>query len=83
MIFHDVSGVDRQLEVPLQRFGERQRFAVNRDRLRAVSHSSSAALSPGRIVLVPDAQRIARLIAQARVAGSISIWRTSFQNRGR
>ena len=55
--------------MPLQRFGERQRFAVNRDRFRARQPQQLHQLfHQSRIVLVPDAQRIARLIAQAGVA---------------
>ena len=55
--------------MPLQRFRKRLRFAVNGDGLVAFQPQQLNQLfHQRRIVLIPDAQRIARLIAQARVA---------------
>ncbi len=69
IVFHDVRGVDGQLEMPLQRFRERQGFAVDADRLIALQPQQFNQLfHQRRIVLIPDAKRIARLIAQAGVA---------------
>ncbi|MND29435.1 hypothetical protein D3C87_1754500 [compost metagenome] len=64
VILNDVRRVDRQLEVPLQRLGKRQRFAVNGDGFSAFQpqqlHQFFHQL---RVVLIPDAERIAGLIA--------------------
>jgi hypothetical protein len=54
--------------MPLQRFRQRQSFAVNGDRLVAFQPQQLHQLFHQlRIVLIPDAQRVARLIAQTGI----------------
>ena len=55
--------------MPFQRFRQRQGFAVNRDRLITFQPQQLNQLfHQSRIVLIPDAQRIARLITQPGVS---------------
>ena len=69
VVFHDVRGINGQLEMPLQRFRERQRFAIYADRLVTLQPQQLNQLfHQRRVVLVPDPQGIARLVAQAGVA---------------
>ncbi len=69
VVLNDAGGVDRQLKMPLQRFRERQRFAIHGDRLVAFQPQQLNQLAhQRRIVLIPHAQRIARLVAQTGVA---------------
>ncbi len=69
VVFHDICSVDRQLEMPLQRFGQRQRFAINRYRFIALQPQQFNQLFDQRgIVLIPHAQRVAGLIAQTGIA---------------
>ncbi len=69
VVLHDVRGINGQLEMPLQRFRERQRFAFHADRLVTLQPQQLNQLfHQRRIVLVPDAKGITRLVAQTRVA---------------
>ncbi len=68
VVLNDAGSVDRQLKVPLQRLGERKRFAIHGDRLVAFQPQLlNQLVHQRRIVLVPDTQGVTRLIAQARV----------------